>query len=158
MLTDVRKAANITKYILLATLVAGVLDISLACLNAYLSSGAKPSAVLRFVASGIYGKTSFTGGEHFELIGLALHFLITLAFVLLYPAIVEINSRINKHWLISGIVYGILICLFMQFVVVPMSNIPQRPFAFFPIFKLVLIQIVATGIPITYIFHRFNRD
>jgi uncharacterized membrane protein len=142
-------------YILLATLVAGVLDILMAFLNVYLSSGGKPAMVLKFIASGIYDRQAFAGGRNFEAIGLALHFLITFIFVVFYFLLFSKNERVKRHWLVAGIVYGTLICLFMNIVVLPLSNTPESQIKLFPLFKSVLIQIIATGLPITYMLRRY---
>ena len=147
-----KKALN---YILLATIVAGVLDILMAFLNVYLSSGAKPAAVLRFIASGIYGKKAFSHEGYYEGIGLALHFLITFIFVVFYFLLFSRNQKVKNNWLLSGIVYGTLICLFMNLVVLPLSNTPASSFRFYPLLKSVLIQIVATGLPITWLLRRY---
>jgi hypothetical protein len=147
-----KKALN---YILVATLVAGVLDILMAFLNVYLSSGTKPGRVLRYIASGIYDKKAFAAGGNYELIGLGLHFLITFIFVIFYFLLFSKNEKVKRHWLLAGIVYGIVICLFMNFVVLPLSNTPESPFRFYPLFKSVVIQIIATGLPITYLLRRY---
>src|SRR5688572_16541522 len=142
-------------YILFATLVAGVLDILAAFLNVYLSSGGKPAMVLRFIASGIYGRKAFAAGQNFEAIGLALHFLITFIFVVFYFVLFSGNERIKRHWLLAGIIYGTLICLLMNILVLPLSNTPEAPVRLFPLFKSIVIQIVATGLPITYLLRRY---
>lgn len=142
-------------YILLATLVAGVLDILMAFLNVHFSSGGKPGMVLRYIASGIYGKEAFTPGRNFEIIGLALHFFITLIFVGFYLLVFSKNERVKRKWLVAGIIYGTLICLFMTFVVLPLSNTPASSFKLYSLIKSILIQIIATGIPITYLLRRF---
>jgi len=142
-------------YILLATIVAGVLDILMAFLNVYLSSGGKPGAVLRYIASGIYDKKAFAADGNYEIIGLALHFLITFIFVVFYFLLFSKNERVKRQWLIAGIIYGALICLFMNFVVLPLSNTPESSFRFYPLFKSVIIQIIATGLPITYLLRRY---
>jgi thiosulfate reductase cytochrome b subunit len=143
-------------YIVAATAVAGVLDLLLACLNVYLTRGAAPEVVFRFIASGIYGTKAFDAGTSFKATGIFLHFFITLLFVLFYLVFYR-NNAVKKHWMIAGIIYGIAICLLMNFIVLPLSNTPKSPVAFYPVFKLVVIQIIATGIPIAWLFKYFVR-
>jgi uncharacterized membrane protein YagU involved in acid resistance len=142
---------RIIKYVVLATLVAGVLDIVLACLNVYLTSGRGPEVVLRYIASGMYGTKAFGEGGSFPAIGLLLHFFITFVCVVLYLVFYK-NNFVEQHWLLSGIIYGIVISLFMNFVVIPFSETPKSPVTFYPIFKQVVIQVIATGIPIAWLF------
>jgi hypothetical protein len=143
------------RYVIVATLVAGVLDIVCACLNVYLDSGRGPETVLRYISSGIYGPKAFAKNGSFQTIGLLLHFFITFVCVVLYLVFYK-SKFVIQHWLISGIIYGIVISLFMNFVVIPLSNTPKSPVSFYPIFKQVFIQIIATGIPISWLFKHYN--
>ncbi len=74
-----------------AGLLAGTLDISAACIHAYLLRGTTPVQVLRYVASGVWGTDAFQGGTGIALQGLLFHFIIafgwTVLFFLAYPLI-----------------------------------------------------------------------
>ena len=138
----------------IATLIAGVLDILLAFANVAVSTGGKPAMVLRYIASGIYGTRAFSGSGY-EAIGLALHFFITFICALLYFLAFRQNEMVKRHWIISGILYGIVICLFMNFVVLPLSNTPPAEIKAYPLFKSIVIQVVATGLPISWLLRRY---
>jgi hypothetical protein len=144
-------------YIALATLVAGVLDIVLACLNSWLAAGTSPYVVLRYIAAGIFGPKSFTGGREYEAIGLFLHFLITFLFVVFYFFAARRTSWSVTRWLAAGIVYGVFVYLFMKFVVIPLSNIPPAPLNVYSLLRLIVIQVIATGIPISYFYKRYRQ-
>jgi len=143
-------------YIALATLVAGVLDIVLACLNSWLAAGTSPYTVLRYIAAGIFGTKSFTGGWQYEAIGLLLHFVITFGFVVFYFVAARRMNWAITRWLSAGIIYGIFVYLFMKFVVIPLSNIPPAPVKIDSLLRLIVIQVIATGIPISYIYRRYR--
>lgn len=49
------------KTILYAGLLVGSLDITAAFLDFYISTGNGPGGVLRFIASGVFGREAFTG-------------------------------------------------------------------------------------------------
>ena len=48
--------------IVLTGFIAGTLDITAACIQYYIRTGKGPANVLRYVASGVFGKEAFTGG------------------------------------------------------------------------------------------------
>lgn len=50
------------KPIFKTTLLAGSLDITAACVNAYISNKIMPGRVLQYIASGIFGKDAYAGG------------------------------------------------------------------------------------------------
>ena len=64
------------KQIFKVTLIAGVMDITAAFIHAYFSSHITPDIVLRYIASGLFGKSAFVGGYEFLLVGVLVHFLI----------------------------------------------------------------------------------
>ena len=64
------------KTILIAGLIAGVLDITYACVFSYIRRGAKPIAVLQSVAAGALGPKAQEGGIKTAALGLFFHFLI----------------------------------------------------------------------------------
>src|SRR5688572_11449150 len=80
------------KPILLAGLVAGVLDGLAAVISTYLANGRGPEVVFKFVASGVFGsKAAFAGGTEMVMAGLIFHMLIAtiwaVIFYFLYPLI-----------------------------------------------------------------------
>ena len=73
--------------ILYAGAVCGVLDITAACINAWLASGFAPEHVLQSVAGGLLGRRTYEGGLATASLGLVMHFTmaltVTTAFYLL---------------------------------------------------------------------------
>src|SRR5687768_8187731 len=109
-------------------LLVGSLDILAACLNAYIARGTSAVVVLKFIASGAFGKAAFAGGWQMPLLGLLFHFIIaysfTTLFFLLYPSI----KIMSKSIVITAIVYGIFIFVVMNFGVLPLTKIPRSTF------------------------------
>jgi len=64
--------------ILTGWLCCGVLDITAACLQAWIQSGRAPADVLRGVASALWGRAAMTAGSGMAAIGLAMHFTVAL--------------------------------------------------------------------------------
>ena len=139
-------------------LVAGTLDITAACVYLWILAKVRPVRVLQSVASGLLGSSSYTGGAKTALLGLALHFLIaTTATALFYFASRKLRFMIERPvtW---GLVYGVPVYLFMNFVVIPLSAFPQRgvPTLSSRVINLLIIMF-CIGLPISLIVRRFSK-
>ena len=132
------------------TLVAGTCDIVAACIQSYLVNGTMPSRVLRYVASGVFGKSAFTGGDEMMVWGLVFHFIIafscTVCYFLLYPKI----KILKRSWLINAVLVGAVAWCVTNLIVVPMSNTPKFPFDITKAPISLSILIVCIGLPIAY--------
>lgn len=150
---------NALKPIVIGGLVAGTLDITAACVSAWLRSGVSPIRVAQSVASGAIGQASFSGGNKTALLGLAFHYLIaTIWTVVFYLASRKLHFLIE--WPISmGLLYGVFVYLFMNFVVLPRSAItPPRvppPLSFRAIQMLIIMFCI--GLPIALIVRRYSK-
>lgn len=138
-------------------LLAGSLDIVLACLQAYIVRGTSPEIVLRFIASGALGKPAFTGGWEMPLIGLLFHFIIaysfTILFFLLYPSI----KPMRKSIVLTAIVYGIFIFVVMNLLVLPMTKIARASIQLDKAAIATLILIMAIGLPLSIFARKFYQ-
>jgi hypothetical protein len=138
-------------------LIAGTLDICAAFLTAWLRAGVSPVRVLHFIASGLLGRAAFTGGAKTALLGLALHFLIaTVAAAVFYFA--------SRKWLFLierpvhfGLLYGVAVFLFMNFVVLPLSLVTRGPVTVSGFVIGLLTIMFCVGLPIALIVRRFSR-
>lgn len=138
-------------------LIAGTLDLVAACVAAWLRGGTKPVQVFHFIASGLLGVEAFRGGVKTAVLGVALHFLIaTVATVIFYLASRSLYFLIERP-ITSGLLYGVVVYAFMNFVVVPMSKVSQRvPTVTGRIIGLLIIMF-CVGLPIALIVRRFSR-
>src|SRR6185369_5123224 len=138
-------------------LIAGTLDITAAFLTAWLRAGIGPVRLLQFVASGLLGPEASQGGAKTAVLGLALHFLIaTIWTVVFYLA--------SRKWLflierpvMFGLLYGIAVYTFMNFVVLPLSRVPPRPMTAIGTTIGLLTIIFCIGLPIALVMRRFSR-
>ncbi|HWM91705.1 MAG TPA: hypothetical protein VN493_13135 [Thermoanaerobaculia bacterium] len=101
-------------------LTVGVLDGLYAVVLWYLR-GVGPSRVFQGVAAGLLGRASFEGGTPTALLGLALHFFIAFCVAAVYYLASKRIGVLTRKAVICGLVYGVLVYLFMTFVVVPLS-------------------------------------
>jgi hypothetical protein len=143
------------KSIFVAGLVAGVLDLTAACVtNHWLS----PVIIFQSIAAGIYGKASYEGGAKTAILGILLHFVIAFgSATAFYFASRKIRLLIN-HPIVSGILYGIAVYWFMQLVVLPLSNFPSKfKFTLQSAVIGMIVHIICIGLPIAFITRRFSK-
>jgi uncharacterized membrane protein YagU involved in acid resistance len=137
------------KLILLMGLLVGTFDISAAIVDYYIETGNGPENILRFIASGVFGKSAFTNHKSMVFWGLVFHFIISYSFTILfywlYPKIKFMSSQII--W--SSIVYGLFIWLVMIGIVLPLSHIPKQAFHFKVAAKAIIILICMIGFPLS---------
>jgi hypothetical protein len=119
-----RRSASTTRAILLAGLAAGAADI-LAAFVIY--RPATPVRILQAVASGLQGTAAFQGGLASAGLGLAAHFLISIAFAGLYVAAAAPAPVLLRRPLLPGLAFGLFVYGVMNAVVVPLSLAPERP-------------------------------
>jgi len=133
------------KRFLLAALVVGTLDISEVMIVTWLKGGA-PIRIFQGIASGIYGKASFDGGTRTILIGLALHYFIATMAVAVYFLASRKLTILNRHPVLTGATYGLMVYLFMNFVVLPLSAIGGPKFTTFSVVNQLFCHMVLIGI------------
>jgi hypothetical protein len=138
-------------------LIAGTLDLTAACVAAWLRAGVGPVRVMQSVASGLLGAASFTGGAKTAILGVAFHFLIaTVATAVFYFASRKLYFLIEQP-ITAGLLYGVAVYVFMNFVVIPLSAVAQRPVPLSGRIIGLLIIMFFIGLPIAVIVRRFSR-
>ena len=145
--------------ILIAGLVAGILDGSAASIQFMINSGGKsPAIVFKYISSALLDKEAYNGGTGIVIMGILLHMLIATIWAAIFYLLYKNINWITNNILLSGILYGILVWIAMNRIVVPLTKIP-RP-ASFDITKAsiaMLILIFCIGIPIALITHKRMR-
>ena len=142
--------------ILIAGLVAGILDGAVATIQFMINSGGKsPAIVFKYISSALIGKEAMAGATGMVILGILLHMLIATIFAAIFFFLYKNIHWISKHIFVSGIVYGILVWVAMTRVVIPLSKIPRpKSFDITKAFIAVLILIFCIGIPIALITHK----
>jgi uncharacterized membrane protein YagU involved in acid resistance len=144
--------------ILCGGLIAGTLDLTGACVTSWLRAGVAPVRVMQSVASGLLGAASYTGGAKTAVLGVVLHFLIaTVVTAVFYFASRSLRFMVARP-VVAGLLYGIMVYLFMNFVVLPLSAFPQRaapPLSGRIIGLLVIMFCI--GLPIALIVRRSTQ-
>lgn len=112
--------------ILLATVVAGTLDITDACLWWGITKGVPPERIFQSIASGLLGKAAFKGGAQAAALGLALHFAIMAVMVAVYVLASQRLRVLTRRPAVMGLAYGAATYVVMNYVVLPLSQVGPR--------------------------------
>ena len=140
--------------ILFGGLVVGILDGLFAFVFYGLILGVKPLRIFQSVASGLLGRASFAGGTRTFLLGLLLHFVVaTLIAAVYYAASLKLPVLIN-HAVVSGLIYGLIAYLGMNYVVIPLSAIGYRPTSLRIFLPAFIAHAFLVGLPIALIAQR----
>lgn len=109
-------------------LIAGALDITAACIHAYLRNETPPMSVLKFIASGALGPQALRGGTEMALYGLLFHFLIAISFTFFFFILATRLPALTNYPILSAILYGAFVWTFMRYVVLNyISTITIKP-------------------------------
>lgn len=146
---------NTIKNLLLTGLLAGLLDgIAAVVFLAKMNFG----IVFKFIASGIFGKSAFAGGNEMVLYGIALHFLIAISFTFFFYYTFNRFGFFENNKIIRGLIYGVFVWTVMNIVVLPLSNTPQNPLTFIGAAKGMTIIMVCVGLTISLLTKTYQKD
>jgi len=147
------------KALALCLLIAGTLDISDALIF-YGLRGVPPLGLLRFIAACLVGVSALHGGLGMAALGLAIHYTITLFWSALFLLAATRIAFLTRYAIASGLLYGCLIYLIMNFVVLPLTRLPPRTHHLAPAVLIngVLALVLFMGLPIALIARHFMRE
>jgi hypothetical protein len=103
--------------------VAGTIDIGAAALI----NLANPILILHFIAGGLLGKPALEGGAAVALLGLVLQWAMSLIIAAIYVVSSRSLLVLRRLWMVSGLVYGVIIFFVMNYAVVPLSAWTRWP-------------------------------
>jgi uncharacterized membrane protein YagU involved in acid resistance len=141
--------------IALAGSICGILDLISASLL-FLSRGGTFERLLQFIASGALGESSFRGGRKTAALGLLFHFVIAFTAAAVYYAASRSLPLLIAQPVLCGILYGILIHLFMTFVTIPLSRAPKRKFSAGFFLSQLAVHMFIVGLSISLTISRLS--
>jgi uncharacterized membrane protein YagU involved in acid resistance len=143
------------KAIALSCLIAGTLDISDALIF-YGLRGVPPTRLLQNIASSLLGRAAFAQGVRSAILGLLLHYFIATTVATIY-ILASRQLPLSRRPIFYGFLYGIVVYIVMNYVVVPLSKIGPRPNPrLIPLTNGVAALILFIGIPIAFIARRYG--
>jgi len=134
-----------------AGLIAGTVDIAAASLI----NTANPLIILLAIASGLLGKAAFHGGGGVMLLGLVLQWAMSIIIAGIFTIAAARAPGLARRWVLNGALYGVVVYIVMNFVVVPLSAASHKSrFSAVP-FAENLLAMLVFGWIVAYAANRF---
>ena len=140
--------------ILITGLIVGAMDITSAFIIA-ISRGSTVTRLLQFVASGLLGQKAFQGGAAAAALGLALHFVIAFAVVIVFYIASQRLAALRRWPVPAGIIYGMVVFAVMNLIVLPLSAARPRHSLTGDLIQ-VGIHMFVIGLPTALLLRRFS--
>ena len=143
------------RHILAATLVVAVFDAAFAFVVYVLIAGRYNfETLLQYIASGLTGPAAFSTGIArigYAALGFGIHLAISAGFVVVYALLIAPRVRTLGAAAVAGLLYGALIWLFMNSVVLPLGRSAHEPFFNGYYVAFLIEHAVLVGLPIALI-------
>ncbi len=110
--------------ILLGGFVAGTIDIGAASAI----TGFSPIRIMKIVAGGLLGRSAFDGDASIAALGMLLQWGMSILIAAIFVVAARRLPGLLRHWIGSGLAYGVVIYLVMNYVVVPLSALGNGRF------------------------------
>ena len=133
-------------WIVTGALVIGTLDAAYAIIF-WGMRGVAPIRIFQSIAAGLLGRAAFSGGIRTEALGLALHYFISLGIVVVYWIASRYLPLLTQRPILSGAIYGVLVYLFMNYVVIPLSATSRSRFLLSWVVCSVIVHALLIGVP-----------
>ena len=152
------------KPILYAGALVGVLDITAACIQVYVSYGYAPARLLKGVAGGLLGRSAVEGGFSTAALGLSMHFTMALTVAAIFYAL---SRRLPLPQKLSGVVavgllYGAAVFAVNNFATAPFLSWVRSLYLHTPIsfkppmgWSQLVIHLFCVGLPIALVMSRY---
>src|SRR5437868_12406556 len=120
--------------------------------------GSTPFRILQRIAGGIFGTHSRDMGWTSAAIGLVCHFAVAFGAATVYYVASRKLRLLVERPVLSGLLYGELVFLFMYFVVIPLSAIDYPQFIIATYITGPIGHPLLVGLPITLCVRRFSAE
>lgn len=139
--------------ILWGGLIGGTLDIVYAAVMSIVA-GSTPARMLKVIAAGLLGRGAAAGGWEMAVLGLALHFVVALGAATTYYVASRKLTVLVSQGPLCGVLFGALVYLVMNRVVLPLSALGVSPQLQLPGLLAVMFLV---GLPIALSVRHFSR-
>jgi hypothetical protein len=147
-----RRAWSAASTVAIAGVLAGAIDLAFNTVNA-VSAGTSVLRPWKGVAAALLGKDAvIRGGDAMAIIGVGLHFLITIGAAAIYYLVAKRRGWLVRHAFLSGLVFGTIFFLAMNYVILPLTFIGHPLYVGARTIAISLpSHIIMIGLPISLI-------
>jgi len=136
--------------IILGGTIAATIDIGAACL---INDRSVPF-ILHTIAGGILGSRTYAGGNATALLGLALQELMGVLIAAIYVGAARLLPLLARRWMTAGLLYGVVIFVVMNYLVVPLSAWKHHAHFSASKFMLNMAAMLLFGVIVAYFARR----
>ena len=129
-------------------LIAGTLD-AVDGVIAYGTQGLNPIQVLQYIASGALGQSALQGGLATAALGAAFHFSIAWVAAAVFVLATRRFETLTTHAVLAGLVYGVAVYFFMNYLVLPLSSVAATTFHLGLFLNGMIGHALFVGLPIS---------
>jgi hypothetical protein len=125
-----RHSRHTDRYLVSAAIIVFLLatsDLIFACTYWHVTYHVPAPRLIQNIASGLLGKRAFAGGENTVLLGIVLQYAMISLMVGTYFVISTRWKVLNAKPLAWGLLYGVVLYVVMNYVVVPLSAAAKGP-------------------------------
>ena len=165
LLHPVRNMPKALLAILYAGALCGVLDITAACINARIASGATPVRILKSVAGGLLGRSAYEGGFATAALGLILHFTMALTVTTIFYLLSRRFPVLLRYAVLAGLLYGLAVFVVNNFGTAPLLSWVRSLYLHTPIlfkppmgWSQLFIHLFCVGLPIALVVRRYANQ
>jgi hypothetical protein len=144
--------------IMVGGLIAAVLDIIYAIILT-LRAGHSAIGTLQAIASGLVGAEAFQGGIPAAALGLFLHCAILVIAATIYYEVSLRFPVLRTRAIACGLLFGVLVYLFMNFIVLPLSAVPFKiTYTYWKLIQGFVSHGILVGLPIALTIRWFTSN
>jgi len=147
-----RQAGSAALTVAIAGAVAGGIDLAFNTVQA-LNAGTSVLRPWKGVAAALLGKEAvIRGGDAMAIVGVGLHFLITIGAAAIYYLVAKRFGWLVRHAFLSGLVFGTIFFLVLNYVILPLTLIGHPLYVGGKTIAIALpSHIIMIGLPISMI-------
>ncbi len=147
------------KRLLFTSLIAGSLDMVCAYIEIYIRSGSFPTKMFQVIAGGALGlKNTIHGGFPVILLGIFIHYFIVFCWTLLFFSLYRKNKLFGLNKYVAAIIYGYIIWLVMNMLVLRLSALGAGPFNWLDFGMDGFFLGIMIGLPVSLSASAFNGE
>lgn len=137
-------------------IVAGTLDISEAIIFSAFRH-VTPKMIFQFIASGLIDGRAFGMGAASVALGAGIHYAIAMAWTVIFYLLSRRLLFLTRHAAVSGIIYGGIVYIIMNFIVLPLTRVPhaRNPVSIASRINGVLALLFCIGLAISLLLCKF---
>jgi hypothetical protein len=110
--------------------------------------------IFQWDASNFLGPSAFRGGVGAALFGCLMHLIVSLIWAAIFTFAALRFRFLAQNFLISGVIFGVIVRLMMAHVIVPLGHAQIRPAVGMYLVNLYVAHIVFFGIPVAWLVSR----